>query len=161
MLSRSFEFTADELTENQHGQLSDKQKSRLREQMIGWGILSGLVVIGLSIILIGLVRGAVDFFYFILAAPLVLTTLVMIYALWTTIRDTRSDLRQGLVASITGVAEPYSKRGYRGSTINYLKIGTLDFMISPRYPAFRADTRYQIFYAPATKVILSAVRLDD
>jgi hypothetical protein len=157
-LARAFDFTADELTENQQGQLSDKQRKSLRKRMIFMSFGFGLIFLKGSILSIGVIRNAVDLFAFILAAPVVLLTLISFYGLWTTIRDTRSDLRQGIAASVTGVAEPYIRKGYRGPYM-YLKIGTLNFMLDS--PAFHADTRYQIFYAPATKVILSAVRLDD
>jgi hypothetical protein len=161
MLARAFDFTKDDLAENQQGRLSDKQKTSLRERMIVWSIFGSLAFIWCSVIVIGMMRNVVDLFGFILTCFVALFVFGIGYGLFTLIRDSRSDLRDGVVASVTGLAEPYTRRGYRGSTVNYLKIGTLDFMISPRYPAFRAETRYQIFYAPATKVILSAVRLDD
>lgn len=160
-LTRAFDFTNDDLAENQQGRLSDKQRKRLRERMIVWSLASGFFLIIFSVLLIGVIRNADDLLGYIVAALIALFVLIFATGLWTTIHDTRSDLRQGIVASVTGVAEPFSRRGYRGRPFHHLKIGTLEFDISPRYPAFRANTRYQIFYSPVTKIILSAVRLDD
>jgi hypothetical protein len=160
MLARAFDFTNDDLAENQQGRLSDKQKTSLRERMIFVGLAIGFILTFLSVILIGLIRNSDNLLEYMVTGLVALLVFVFAAALWGGITDTRSDLRQGVVASVTGMAEPYTRRGYRGWD-NYLKIDTLDFMISPHYPAFRAETRYQIFYAPATKVILSAVRLDD
>jgi hypothetical protein len=154
MLARAFDFTVDELAENQQGRLSKKQRTRLRERMIFRSFVFGLFFLMTSVMSIGVIRNAVDLFSFIIVSPVALFSLWMFYMLCTTIRDTQSDLRQGIAASVTGVAEPYKIRG----TI-FLKIGTLTFTLDS--PTFRADTRYQVFYAPATKVILSAVRLDD
>ena len=156
ILARVLNFTADELAQNQQGQLSDKQRKSLRKRMIFRSFGFGFILLKGSILSIGVIRNAVDFFTSILAAPVVLLTLISFYGLWTTIRDTWSDLRQGSAASVTGVAD--IRKSYRGR-YTYLKIGTLTFMLE--YLVFHAETRYQIFYAPATKVILSAIRLDD
>jgi hypothetical protein len=157
-LARAFDFTADELAENQQGRLSKKQRTRLRERMIFRSFVFGLFFLMTSAMSIGVIRNAVDLFAFILAAPVALIALTMFCLLWTTIRDTRSDLRHGIVTNVIGVAEPHTDEGYRGPYF-YLKIGTLTFTLDS--PTFRADTRYQVFYVPATEVIVSAIRLDD
>jgi hypothetical protein len=154
MLARAFDFTPEELAENQQGRLSDKQRKSLRKRMIFRSLAFGFLFVQGSILSIGVIRNAVDLFSFIIVSPVALSSLWLFYMLYTTIRDTYSDLRQGIAASVTGVAEPYIIRGSP-----YLKIGDLEFTLN--YPTFSVSTRCQIFYAPATKVVLSVIQVDD
>lgn len=161
-LSRVLNFDEDDLTANQRGQLSEAQRARLRSQMVFWGSGGGLMFLIMAVALIGLLNVQIDLLSLIGMVVVGLLMLVFGAGTWFEVSERWADLRKGVVLSATGAAEPYIRSRIHGSEYYSLKIGALEFRISsPAYYTFYPGNRYQVFYTPAAKFILSAILLDE
>jgi hypothetical protein len=158
-LGFALDFTEADLAANQQGKISDSQKARLRREM-RWAALGcsfpTLVMFGYFV---ASVNAGSDFPRILI---LLLLTLGLGAGTWFITREKQSDLRGGIVLSATGIAQTRREWRFKGGDAFYVTIDTLDFGIHPgAYYAFYPGNRYQVFYTPAEKRILSAVRLDD
>ncbi|MEO8610704.1 MAG: hypothetical protein ABI690_22595 [Chloroflexota bacterium] len=161
-LSRILNFTEDDLMANQRGQLSEGQRSHLRSQMVLWGSGGGLMFVIMGIAFIGLLTVQLDLLSLIGMAVVFVLMLVFGAGTWFEISERWFDLRKGVVLSATGAAEPYIRTRIHGNEYYALKIGVLEFKISsPAYYVFDPGNRYQVFYTPTAKAIVSAIQLDD
>jgi hypothetical protein len=163
-ISRSLDFTEDDLATNQQGKLSEAQQKMLRRSLryhlVGGGFLTFLFAF---LLISGLSRQRE---WHILASVAVivlfLMTVVCGFATVHSVRERQADLNAGTVLNITGVGEPYISSWYRGTPSYSLKIGGLEFRLrDPAHHAFYPGNTYQVFYTPNAKIIVSAIRLDD
>lgn len=116
----------------------------------------------MSLALIGLLNVQIDLLSLIGMAVVGLLMLVFGVGTWFAVNERWADLRTGIVLTVTGVAEPYVRSRVRGTAYHSMKIGKLDFPLpDPTHHAFYPGNRYQIFYTPKAKFIVSAVRLDE
>lgn len=161
-LSKVLNFTEEDLTANQRGQLSEAQRARLRSQMVYWGSGGGFMFLIMAIALIWLLSIPFDLLSLIGLVVVGLLTLVFGVGTWFEVSERWADLRKGVVLSATGAAEPYIRSRIQGSEYYSLKIGALEFGISsPAYYGLNPGNRYQIFYTPKTKIIMSAIHWDE
>lgn len=158
-LGFALDFTADDLAANQQGTISEAQLKHLRRELaitaLGGGVFT-LVSLGFVVALVN--TGG----HFLLVLIMLLIALFLGGTTWVLSREKWVDLRGGVVLSASGITqtrkEPRARIGYAF----FATIDTLEFRIEPpAYYAFYPGNRYQVFYTPAEKRILSAVRLDD
>lgn len=165
MLAKELDFTDEDLAANRRGELTDHQRSRLRRKRLWALIIVGVMQIpplmGSIIVLQDpLDAGGV----FVLVVAIVW---ILFFSLigWLTMTETCSDLRTGRVLSVTGKASLHKAKGRSGYF--HLHIDSFKFPIRAAHSpygvsnTFKAGQRYQVFYTPATKMILSAVWLDN
>jgi hypothetical protein len=163
-LSRCLDFTEEDLAANQQSRLSVRQSARLRRGIVNYAIVGGSFFLVFGYVFITLfVHGIqIDLADVVLIVVVVLLTLMFGIGTWLEVSKRWSDLRKGVVLSVTGIAEPYIRSRVRGIEYHSLKIAGLDFQLpDPTYHAFYSGNRYQIFYTPRVKFIVSAVRLDE
>jgi hypothetical protein len=161
-LRAAFDFTPEDLAANQRGELTENQRSRIRlklvQNLIGFSVLLILPFIAFVTILQRSMDGA-DVMMLLCST---LWTGGVAALGWLTIADARSDLRKGKVLSVVGTPELRVRRGYRGARITYWRFDTVEFLVDAGgYDLFKTGQRYQVFYTPATKLIVSVVLLDD
>ena len=161
-LSRVLNFTEDDLTANGEGRLSETQRARLRSQMVFWGIGGGLMFLIMALALIGLLNLQFNLLSLIGMAVVGLLMLVFGAGTWIEVSERWFDLYKGVVLSVTGEAELYVRSRVQGVAYHSMKIGGLDFPLpDPVQLAFYPGDRYEVFYTPKAKIIMSAVRLDE
>lgn len=167
-LAEALDFSLEDLELNQRGELTDSQRSRLRSQrMKAW--LGAMVLLLMVLLKVGIDyqnrfdMGAAS------ASPevqlLLIFILLFVLAIgvfgWMIIRNTRSDLQAGEVHSVEGVAKLSEDRTRLTKKHYYVKIDSVEFRVDRDvYTAFERGKRYRAFYAPASKVLLSAIRLN-
>jgi hypothetical protein len=87
--------------------------------------------------------------------------MLMVSALvWVVVIGLRTDLRQGIVLNVTGQAVLYVNP--RPTRHYVMKINGMDFDLpNLAHQAILSGSPYQVFYVPASKLIVSAVRVDE
>lgn len=164
-------FTADELTANREGYMTEAQRERLRRELIPYGSL----VMGLSITVLLIVSyfviqwllGLSDlndngaFLIILVIAGVICIPLAMLES-GIHQRRTRLDLHKGIVKSACGPAQleiGWRVLGIKLRTRNthQLLIGGMRFAVSENVLlAFHDGTSYCVYYAPHRKILLSA-----
>lgn len=164
-------FSADELTANREGYMTEAQRERLCRELMPYGSL----VMGLSITTLLIVS------YFLIqwllglsdlndkGATLIILVIVGVIGIPGALlergihqRRTRLDLHKGIVKSACGLAQLEIGWRVMGITIrtrnrHQLTIDGVRFGVSENVLlAFHAGTSYCVYYAPHQKIILSA-----
>ena len=178
ILANGLNFDAYDLEANRQSVLTSHQKQILMEHKarevwskIGFFIFIGVVSSG-GILLVAFQnvtfstsnRHFISNFIVILLAPLFILAIYMIQT-YSAVPSIRKDIKNGIVQSHTGMVRldknVYSKNGkspYKSpSSMRFLVINNQEFNVSHEgYPHFNNRTRYTIYYAPHSKIILSA-----
>jgi hypothetical protein len=156
-------FTADDITVNREGRLSEAQRSHLRREARVWSVVfGGSFVLWLICLIMSVGWGApIGPLKFVSPVFFGLFLLGNVFLLWFWIRPKWVDVGTGIVLSATGSAELRSV-SRRGEQRYHMKIGTLDMDVSlDMYKLLCEGRSYEVFYTPASKTILGIVRLDE
>lgn len=164
-------FTADELTANREGYMTEAQRERLRRALMPYGSLvvglsmTVLLIVSYFVIqrLLGLenLRDDGTFLVILLVAGLICIPWGMLDVAIRQ-RRTRLDLHKGIVKSACGPAQleiGWRVLGIKLRTRNthQLLIGGMRFAVSENVLlAFHDGTSYCVYYLPHRKIILSA-----
>lgn len=163
-LARVLNFTEEDLVANRQGYMTKEQRVKLRKMVIKRGIYQPLGVFWIytAVIFFLIFSGAahaqgrdlraISVVGFVVAS---VAMGIYTYYAWRRLRD---DLHKGDVAMEAGrIALEVGMRGR-----NSLTIQMTTFAINAEtLLAFRNDARYRIYYAPHTKLILSAESMKD
>jgi hypothetical protein len=155
-------FTDEDLPANQQGKFSAAQRKRFRRDFMLQIVVIGMLFF-LLYVAVRFVSEPKDLLTTIAGIILFPIVLVVGIGIAMVVREKWADLRDGRVLTATGVAEPYVKSVIRGIPRHAVKIGLLDLQLpEPMYrDVFYSGIHYQVFYTPNSKMIVSAVRLDN
>jgi hypothetical protein len=162
-LARALDFTEDDLATNREGKLSTRQKEFLRRKAFSeikdqpavqrFGCFWLLLLVGLFVGAIGGDVVTVTVARLVVGLPVI----ILVFQFFRVWRHIGMDMDKGTVTSDTGKVS--------------LKVGEYDHLLS--FPnvafaigedvllAFHNDESYRIYYAPNTRVILSAEPMRD
>jgi hypothetical protein len=163
-LARVLNFTEEDLTANRQGYMTKKQRVKLRTMVRKRTIYQPLGVfwIYLAVIFFLIFSGAADTngrdMRGIVAVGFVVASVAMGIYTYYAWRRLHADLHKGDVAMEAGrIALEVGMRGKNSLTVQY----TTFSINAETLLAFRNDAHYRIYYAPHTKLILSAESMKD
>jgi hypothetical protein len=155
-LAQALGFSPSDLAANQRNQLSEGQVARVNGQYGSGGLMILAAVVMIFLGFLRLFTRGTDGLP-LLEILLLGGGLFIGFGGWLVINRTNHDLRDGSVATISGVAARQIVE-IRFSKSYLIKISNMDFSVSRDvYEAFVEGHDYQVFYTPRTRILLSAV----
>jgi hypothetical protein len=163
-LMSAFNFTPADLDANQHGFMTKEQRARLRqkrwEKIVPYGF-----IVGVFALVVGCSLTAIPNLEFSLAGRVVSILCIMLAGMviplisfWRQWQRIKLDLDKGDVNIRKGpvLLDIIGGREYKGSVSYKLHMGDIWFDISKeQLLALKHGERYQVFYSPNSKVLLS------
>lgn len=168
-LSTALRFTEADLAANQQGFITDDQTARLRMLRGRPGSILVIIILVLSVVLLGIASSLVTTYFqfqsvycsaiFLLIGG-VIGQIALIQSLPPALRIGR-DIRERRIASIEGrIQIEFHSRN--NGTSYYARMNGKRFEIDKKtFLAFKNDDPYRLYYAPRSKVLLSAEWLRD
>jgi hypothetical protein len=177
-LAETLYFTDGDLESNAEGEITDHQMRRLQTRLMMRLVAGGFFVVLIVAPTLILPSRAVVIYPAVGPNPVWLVIgLVMLFMaftfgmqivnLWRDLRERRAEAVEGPAmldihysrARSAGMVTVYSNRGRPGYTVS---VGGLNFRVDKHaFLAFKNGDPYVIYYAPHSKLLLSAAPLDD
>lgn len=169
LLAQALTFMPDDLALNEHGIISPMQHERLQQMLTDKLIEDGKITLFVTVVLAGLTFLARDY---LALAPWLLILLVggpvllIVYFLWQWWRirhHLTRDQHEQIAETVSGRVTLAPNLATHDQTLPYmLSIEDRTFPISEKaFLAFKNGDPYQIYYAPHTRILLSAVWLAE
>lgn len=176
-LAETLYFTDGDLEANAAGEITDHQMRRLQTRLMMRLVVGFFILLIVAPILIlpsraVVIYPAVGLYPVWLIVGFIMLFIAVVFGaqivnLWRDLRERRVeavegpvklDIQYGRVAS-SWMVTVYSNRGRPGYTVS---VGSLNFSLNKAgFLAFKNGDPYVIYYAPHSKLLLSAAPLDD
>jgi len=162
-LMTALDFTADDLDSNQHGTISERQRTVVRRKgihqarsLLLWGVYAGVMAV--LYVFIGPDKTSSPVLSWAITIAFAIGALGYLGSAFSRWQTIKAELRDGVVQSVEGSVALEKKM--RGGGFRRLRIGDIIFDISRAESlAFVDAGQYRVYHTPRSKILMSAEAL--